>query len=101
MAVDGSHCRARIGEEGPPPWGPHHALKGPLPRRVAGGLARDRRSWRPGALDGERPLARQELRDAVDHHATITVEAILTEGTIDAAARVDLDVRGAEQQLGR
>jgi hypothetical protein len=39
------------------------------------------------------------MRDAVDHHATITVEAILTEGTIDAAARVDLDVRGAEQQL--
>ena len=54
------------------------------PRRVPGGLARDRRSWRAGAHDGERRLAQQELRDAVDHHAPLTVEAILTEGTIDA-----------------
>jgi hypothetical protein len=56
-------------------------------------------SWRPGAHDGERRLAQQELRDAVDHHAPLTVEANLTEGTINAAARVDLDVRGGEQQL--
>ena len=51
----------------------------------------------PGAHDGERRLAQQELREAVEHHAPLTVEAILTEGTIDAPARVDLDVRGAEQ----
>jgi hypothetical protein len=48
---------------------------------VPRGLARDRRSWRPGAHDGERRLAQQELRDAVDHHAPLTVEAI---GTSDA-----------------
>jgi hypothetical protein len=66
---------------------------------VPGGLARDRRSWWPGALDGERRPAQQEPRDAVDNHAPLTVETILTEGTIDAAARVDLDVRGAEQEL--
>ena len=60
----------------------------PCPKKAVypagGGLARDRRSWRPGAHDGERRLAQQELRDAVDHHAPLTVEAILTEGTIDA-----------------
>ena len=88
-------------KRGPPPWGPHHALKGLPPGRVPGGLARDRRSWRPGAHDGERCRTQQELRDAVDHHAPLTVGAILTDGTIDAAARVDLDVRGGEQQLGR
>jgi hypothetical protein len=66
---------------------------------VPGGLARDRRSRRPDAHDGERRLAQQELRDAVDHHAPLTVEAVLTEGTIDAAVRIGLDVRGAQQQL--
>ena len=66
-------------------------------RRVRGPCQRSPTPWRPGAHDGERRLAQQELRDAVDHHAPLTVEAILTEGTIDAVARVDLDVR-AEQQ---
>jgi hypothetical protein len=76
--------------------GPRRPKRAP-PRRAPGGLANDRRSWRPSAHDGERRLAQQELRDAVVHHALLTVEAILTDGTIDAAARVDLDVRGAEQ----
>jgi hypothetical protein len=32
----------------------------------------------PGARDGERRLAQQELRDAVDNHAPLTVKAILS-----------------------
>ena len=75
--------------------GPHHALKGLPPGRVPGGLAAIA-DHGGEARTGERRLAQQELRDAFDHHAPLPVEAVLTEGAIDRAARVDLDVRGGE-----
>ena len=66
---------------GAPPWGPDHAPKGLPPRGYRGAF--------PAIADhgGQARMmasAEQELRDAVDPHAPLTVEAILTEGTIDA-----------------